>query len=273
MNKKTLLIPLVGLLITGCALPNPSTSTDPSTTPTTSETSTPSEVSTSEQPGTKTEINGTELNTLFGFDIYATLPKIYSSDYTIGDYSSEDYPKDIYIDLFDWVEADAIAYDEALAATFEVDDAKGYIITEEIFGFVTLDEQSYEQPVYTINLYSMAAATDPGDPTPKAEINGATLNAFFDSDIYSLLPKIYSEDYAIDDFGEGDYPIDVYVDCFDWTEADALAYDSALAAMLPVDEEKGYIISDNLYVYVFLDDQTYETPVYSINIYSMLIVE
>lgn len=273
MNKKTLLIPLVGLLITGCALPNPSTSTDPSTTPTTSETSTPSEVGTSEQPGAKTEINGTELNNLFGFDIYATLPKIMSSDYSIGDFSSEDYPKDIYIDLFDWVETDAVAYDEALAAAFEVDEAKGYIITEEIFGFVTLDEESYDQPVYTINLYSIAATTDPGEPTPKAEINGATLNAFFDTDIYSLLPKIYSDDYAIDDFGEGDYPIDVYVDCFDWTEADALAYDNALAAMLPVDEENGYIIADNLYVFVMLDDQTYDTPTYSINIYSMLIVE
>ena len=274
MKLKNLIFPLLAVLVTSCT-GTPSTSTpsdNTSQTPsdTTSEVPPSSETPVSE-PGLKSEIDASVLNGYFGFDLYALLPSIRSNDYEYYDNASEDYPVDIYIDLFDWADADGIAYDTALDALFEVDEQNGYIITSEVYGFAFLDEESYDTPTWSINLYTMSAATpvDPEPPVDKAEIDSAPLNTFFGFDVYTLLPKIYSEDYDFYDDSSEDYPIDIYIDLFDWLDADAFAYDAALAAQFEVDEQAGYIITTNLYGYVFLDEETYETPTWSFNIYTV----
>lgn len=110
MKLKNLIFPLLAVLVTSC-------------------TGTPSSETPISEPGLKSEIDGSVLNGYFGFDLYALLPSIRSNDYEYYDNASEDYPVDIYIDLFDWVEADGVAYDTTLDALFEVDEQNGYIIT------------------------------------------------------------------------------------------------------------------------------------------------
>lgn len=224
------------------------------------------------EPTLKDEIDPSGLNTIFGYDIYATLPKIYSEDYEVGDFSTEEYPVDVYIDLFDWEDADAYAYDALLGQAFDIDEEAGYILTETLFIYVGLDEESYDVPVFFINIYSMSGEgpVDPVEPGDKNEIAGASLNAFFDFDVYALIPTVYSSDYIIDDYGDEDYPIDVYIDMFDWVEADAIAYLALLEAEFDLDEDWGYILTEDLFIDVFFDDQSYAPEsCWSINIFSV----
>lgn len=227
-------------------------------------------------PTPKAEIDPTNLNALFGYDIYADLPKIYSEDYEVGDFSSPDYPIDVYIDLFDWEEADAYAYDDALALVLTLDDENGYVISENLYIFVGLDDQSYEVPVFYINIYSIADednTSQPSEPVEtgdRAEIEASEVNAFFSSDIYSQIPQIFSNDYLVGDYGDVEYPIDVYIDLFDWVEADAIAYETQLAALFTLDNDWGYILSEDLFIDIYFDDQAYAPETcWSINIFSV----
>ncbi len=264
MKTKYLILPLLGLLVSACSGPSSSTSDDPSTSsPTSVSEETPSNVD------ARPEIDGTALNAYFGRDVYSLIPAIQSDDYDFFDNSSEDYPVDIYVDLFDWDEDDMSAYDSALSVDYTIDDYGNYQLDENLFILGVYDEETYDVPVYSLNIYTVAEFVIPDDPTPKDEIDGSLLNAFFTKDIYSLIPEIYSEDYEFFDNASDEYPIDVFIDLFDWDAADEYAYAQALDAAFTLDEVNGYVIEENLFIYTYLDDVSYDIPVYGINIYSI----
>lgn len=186
MKKITIILPLLALLMTGCktsessevSLPA-SESSELSSSPSTVDPSLPG----SSQGEERKEFNPTELNAIFGSDLYSKLPKIYSNDYDIFDEASADYPVDIYIDFHDWTEEDAIAYDNALLAAFTYDEVYGSIIQENLYVYIYLDEDNYDPGVYGINIYSVADETE---PVEKEEIDPTELNAIFGSDISTL---------------------------------------------------------------------------------------
>ena len=167
--------------------PDDSSSSDPGVTDqvTSDPTDTASETSSEPDKDVKTEIDENALNYYFDFDLYSLLPKIYSADYLISEDSNEDYPIDVYIDLFDWDEQDIESYDDDLALLFAYDHFYGYIIKENLFIFATVDGNPY------INIYSVAFYVPIFESSlwPKDAIN-----AFFNSDeIGSLVPAFVSE--------------------------------------------------------------------------------
>ena len=260
MKKKFILLPLLMLVLASCGPRGDSTSDPSGSEPSgdsTSDTSGDPSGDTSSDPSSdpssdtssggeedKQEINPAELNAAAGFDVYSLLPKIYSNDYEVFDESSDDYPVDIYVDLFDWELADAEAYELALSTSLQLDEANGYVIQDNLYVFIYLDDELYApDEVFGLNIYSMAEASE------KEEINPAELNAAAGFDVYSLLPKIYSNDYEVFDESSDDYPVDVYVYLWDWVSSDAVAYDAELEASLDFDSEYGYIIEDDLYVF------------------------
>lgn len=270
MKIKRFIFPLVGLLVAGCggntSLPGsePETSTNPTTSlPGTSVPGT--SIPGTSEPSTGTgEINGAELDALVGNGFYASIPAIFSEDYEIMDYQSEEYPVDVYIILNDWTADEAWAYDDLLVAAFDFDESWGYIVGDELYMFIDVDDTQGFDFVY-INIYTPAEGGEIGEPGDFDEIDPSELNAIFGSDIYSSIPKIYSNDYEIGDWSSEEYPIDIYIDLYDWNDADYYAYDDALFAMLDLDEEMGYIIEPGLYIYAAFDS---ELNIFYINIYS-----
>ncbi len=277
MKKKLIFLPLLMLVLASC-VPNNNSSSDTASdtssdtssatsgedgsdtiSDTSSGTSSDTSSDTSTEPIEKQEIDPSGLNAILGFDVYAQLPKIYSNDYEVGDYSSEEYPVDVYIDLFDWDLDDALAYDAELETALDYDDSFGYIIQDNLFIFIYQDTENFDVPVFGLNIYSVAEAAE------KEEIDPSGLNAILGFDVYALLPEIYSNDYEVGDYSSEEYPVDVYIDLYDWTLADALAYDESLAALLVLDEYYGYVLDENLYVYVNYDS---EYSAAYINIYS-----
>ena len=285
MKKKLILLPLLMLVLASCVPNNNSssetdsdtsgdtssgtsadmtsdTSSDTTTdtsSDTTTDTSSGTSSDTSIDPVEKNEIDPTELNAILGYDVYSLLPKIYSNDYEVGDYASESYPVDVYIDLFDWELDDAIAYETALEGSLDVDEDNGYIVADNLYIFIYQDSQTYDVPVFGLNLYSI------GEAPEKEEIDPTELNEIIGFDVYSQIPAIYSNDYEVGDYSSEDYPVDIYIYLYDWTFDDALAYDDELFASLDFDENYGYIIDENLFVFVNYDS---DYSAAYINIYS-----
>lgn len=211
----------------------------------------------------KAEIDKSDLNQYFDFDIYSLLPKMYSDDYEVSDWSSDDYPVDIYVDFFDWDEEDATNYDQLLDSKLEYDELELAYIVGDFYIYVDIFDG-----VYYINIYTYPE----GGQTPDGEIDPTELNQMVGFNIYSMLPKIYSSDYALENFGDGDFPIDIYIDLFDWTVTQYQNYLNALDAAYEYVETvyfDAYKVGD-FYVLPYLEDEYYDVPVYSINIFTVL---
>src|SRR5690606_4744093 len=144
--------------------------------------------------------------------IYQLLPPIVSSDYDIFDESSDMYPVDIYIDLYDWTEDDALAYEDAIDAVLEYDDFEEAYMVGLFYIVVYLEEELYDDPVYSINIYTYEGG---GNTDPDTEFDGAELDQLLGASIYDLLPVIVSFDYEFFDESSEDYPIDIFIDLFD----------------------------------------------------------
>lgn len=92
------------------------------------------------------------------------------------------------------------------------------------------------------------------------------LKEFLGFDAADLLPVIDTDNYQVSSEETAGYILDVYVDIHDWTESDAQSFVDALDLMLSFDEnEEAWIIND-LYVYVFYDDQA-DVVYYGLNFY------
>jgi len=214
----------------------------------------------------KNPFDPTELNEIFGFDIYDLMPSFTTSDVLLLDYSETDF-YEVYLDIFDWSEADADAYIAWLDEMLTWDDDEESWVLGNYFIYIYADDQTYPgKIVYGIGIY--------GDKTseedPKTPFDFTELNDLFGFDIYHLIPTITSDDAIILDYSEPTFR-EVYLDFFDWSEADADAYIESLDAMLPWDHAEESWIVGNYFIYVYADDQSYPGDiVYGIGIYGTI---
>lgn len=256
MKIKKLILPLIGFMVVGCG----GNSLEPAT-------SDPGNSTSATNPLEEGEIDPTELNALIGFDVYAMIPKIFSEDYEIGDYSSEEYPVDIYIDLFDWTEEDVDDYNDALENMLDVDQESGYIIKDNLFIFADLDDSSGEI-IPIINIYSIGDEGGEGGDIEGIEIALEDIKDIFGFDVIALLPVFNSSDLLVWDYSTPDFPRDVYIDLYDWTLDDAYDYDDALNAKFELVDFYGdefYEVVKDVYVYIGFDE---DSELAFINIFS-----
>ena len=105
--------------------------------------------------GDGTEFEPIVLNTIFGFDIYALIPSIQSNDSEVFD-ESVGTDKEVYIDLFDWLAADADAYMTLLDAMLPYDEVEQSWILGSYFLYVYEDTETYPgETVYGIGIYGV----------------------------------------------------------------------------------------------------------------------
>ncbi len=189
------------------------------------------------------------LNELFGFDIYALLPSISSNEVSIYDDSIEGI-LDIYIDIFDWNEDAATQYSNALDEKLTYDEKTEYwILNETYFVSVYLDDQTYEQAVYGINIFNKSLL-----PAEKSEIDGDQINDIFGFDIYALLPQIVSNTYTIENLSDDDKYL-VYINLPDWSDQDFNTYADALDKLGYTYDENEYTWTiENIWVVYFEED-------------------
>lgn len=207
--------------------------------------------------------DGSELNAIFGMDLYALLPTASSNAYLITD-SSEGELLDITIDFLDWKAEDADAYSVLLDARLAYDDIEESWVIGSYFVYIYGDAVTYPgYTVYGIGIYDKAGS----EQEIKNPFNPTVLNGIFGFDIYAQLPAFNTNDYEVFDSTVGTYK-EVYIDIFDFTESDANTYMDLLDGYFSYDEtEQSWIIGD-YYLYVYEDDEV--TPgkmVYGIGIY------
>lgn len=215
----------------------------------------------------KKAYDATELNELFGYDIYSTMPAFVTADVILLDYSESNF-MEVYIDIFDWSEADADAYIALLDASYPWDDFEESWVLGDYFIYVYADDQTYPgKIVYGLGIYGDKIS----DVDPKTPFDFNELNDLFGFNIYTLMPPITSGDVLVLDYSDATFR-EVYVDFFDWDEADADAYIALLEAKLPYDSfEDSWILGD-YFIYVYADDQSYPGKiVYGIGIYGDIV--
>jgi M6 family metalloprotease-like protein/uncharacterized repeat protein (TIGR02543 family) len=94
-----------------------------------------------------------EVNTIFGYDIMAELPTFTTTDYTVLNVSDASN-LEVYIDIFDWLESDAISYSDLLDLTLAYDDIEESWVVGEYYIYIYLDDLTYEGlEVYGIGIY------------------------------------------------------------------------------------------------------------------------
>ncbi len=206
----------------------------------------------------------TELNGIFGFDIYALLPGLVSQDFLLIDESDATW-FEVYIDFFDWTSVQADAYMALLDQNLTYDTIEESWVVGDYFLYLYEDPDTYPGlTVYGIVIYGDVEQGGGGD---KADYDPTALNALFGYDIYALMPTFQSNDVELFDFSEGTNK-EVYIDIFDWVEADALTYMDLLDALLPYDDVEESWIIGNYFLYVYEDTETYPgQTVYGIGIY------
>lgn len=205
-----------------------------------------------------TTFNPALLNSIFGLDVYALIPEIVTSDYEVID-NSNDLFNDVYIDVFDWTESDLMAYDALLENLLTYDALEDAYILGELFIYLYADDEIVPGSIiYGIGIYQYLEDETPVDPVDPvgAPFDKDELNGIFGFDIYALLPAIVSEDVLITDLSDETY-VEVYVDIFTWSDADADAYDALLSGSLAFDAtEDAYKLGD-YFAYIFIDEETY----------------
>jgi hypothetical protein len=149
--------------------------------------------------------------------------------------------------LLDWTIDDVFDYMYELHLLFySTDDGYFWILNDEYFvGFMS-DDVNFDDTVYALIIFSY------GDPAEKLEIDAETIaeiNDIVGFDIYSLLPKIYSNDYELYNWPDDEYPIDLYLFLDDWAEDDYLDYVDALdASNFEYEFAYGYVLADELFL-------------------------
>ncbi len=203
-----------------------------------------------------------DLNDLFGFDIYSQIPVLETDDYLVLDYSDTTW-FEVYVDLFDWTSDDADAYMDALDLMLSYDDFEESWILGSFYLYVYEDSESYTPDiVYGVGIYGDKEGTENNNPFDPTE-----LNAIFGFDLYDMMPPFTSDESLILDYSSESF-FEVYIDIFDWTEADSDAYMDDLDMLLTYDAvEESWVIGD-YFLYVYADDQSYPGDiVYGIGIY------
>ena len=139
--------------------------------------------------GDKVDYDPSDLNTLFGFNIYATMPPFTTNDALLIDYSEGTY-KEVYIDILDMTEAEALAYMDALDVLFTYDDVEEAWVFGDYFLYVYEDTDAYPgQTVYGIGIYGESVTTEPviESWSDMIQVLGTSLN---ESSLSNLLPEL-----------------------------------------------------------------------------------
>ncbi len=95
------------------------------------------------------EFDPTDLNLIFGFDIYALMPKIMTNDYQLFDESTVTY-KEVYIDIYDWTETMADNYIDLLDGLLNYDYDEDAWVLGDYYIYVYEDDINYLEMVYGI---------------------------------------------------------------------------------------------------------------------------
>lgn len=96
------------------------------------------------------------------------------------------------------------------------------------------------------------------------------LNSIFGLDVYALIPEIVTSDYEVID-NSNDLFNDVYIDVFDWTESDLMAYDALLENLLTYDALEDVYILGELFIYLYADDEIVPgSIIYGVGVYQYL---
>lgn len=202
-----------------------------------------------------TAYDPTELNSIFGYDIYSTMPSFTTDDVLLYDYTDDTF-FEVYIDIFDWTDADAQSYMDLLDDLLVYDDTEESWIIGDYYLYVYVDDETY--PGEIVNGIGIYGERESGNATedPRADFDPAELNTIFGFDIYRLMPSFKTDDSELFDYTEGTF-FEVYIDVFDWTNDDALMYMDLLDDLLVYDDiEESWIIGD-YYLYIYADDETY----------------
>ena len=132
----------------------------------------------------ETPFDPDSINSIFGYDIYAQLPQITTTDYTIYDYSDASF-LEVYIDIFDWIENDATTYANLLDALLVYDDDELSWAVGNYFIYIYEDTWSYPgRVVYGIGIYGTYLISS------WAEIISTLAFHFNDPAFGSILPEL-----------------------------------------------------------------------------------
>lgn len=192
-----------------------------------------------------------DLNVFFDEDVYALIPNFNTADYDVFEISGGAFIGAGF-DLFDWTEADRDAYDVLLDSLFEYDEDFGAYKVESYFISTYKEEYYYPgQIVFGVEVY--ARVDIPMDQPLDIE----AFNDVFGFDMYSLLPSFtatqaYMFNSSFEEF------IYIYVDIFNWTEADFNQFKDDLAATFEYDEEADAYILGSYYILPDVDETLYE---------------
>lgn len=208
----------------------------------------------------------TDLNAIFGFNIYQSIPSFSTLDVILVDLSDMDF-LEVYIDIFDWTEADLDAYLTRLDALLTWDDLEESWVLGDYYIYLYADDETYpDQLVYGIGIYG----DRPSHEEPDTSFDPTELNKLFGYNIYQTMPAFDSKDALVLDFSENGY-IEVYIDIFDWTEADADLYIDLLDQSYTWDALEESWVLGKYFIYVYEDDETYPGQmVYGIGIYGLV---
>jgi M6 family metalloprotease-like protein/uncharacterized repeat protein (TIGR02543 family) len=208
----------------------------------------------------------TELNTIFGFDIYAQMPIINEDDYLILDFGDSTW-FEVYIDIFSWTDQESDLYIDLLDEAFAWDSVEESWIIGSFYIYVYEDAFSYPPDVvYGIGIYG----DKEGSVNPSEPFDPDDLNTIFGFDIYSLMPSFTSEDVLILNYSDH-VNYEVYIDIFDWTSTDSDDYIDLLDLALTYDDiEESWVLGD-YFIYVYEDTQSYPGEiVFGIGIYGAI---
>ncbi len=136
-----------------------------------------------------------DLNDLFGYDIYQYIPEITSDDYEIFNYSEGNF-KEVYIDVFTWDEQDSFNYMDELDLLLSYDNNEDSWILGDYYLYVYEDTLSYpNKTVYGIGIYGESDFENYYDNFLSV-IDDIALN-FSDDQLKTLIPNFMSIEQLI----------------------------------------------------------------------------
>ncbi|PKK97133.1 MAG: hypothetical protein CVV58_02785, partial [Tenericutes bacterium HGW-Tenericutes-3] len=92
---------------------------------------------------TQIPFNPSDLNDIFGFNIYTLIPTFETYDYVIVDFSDATF-FEVYVDMFDWTENDVDAFIDLLDAQLTYDDLEESWILGDYYIYAYEDVETYE---------------------------------------------------------------------------------------------------------------------------------
>src|SRR5690554_4741244 len=202
-----------------------------------------------------------DLNTLFGFDIYALLPAFQSSDVIITDFSDASM-YEVYVDIFTWSEFDADNYEVLLEQALTYDATEDSYVLGDYFVYIFIDEVTYDGlTVFGIGIYGNKDGGTPVDPVDTFELWSdvvSDLEVKFDDLNFNTYMPVFDElnDFSILGVNANEYIVETTT-----TLNTSTLYANYVQLILNKDFNKDEDLSTlrghNVYVKIINDDLAY----------------